>query len=376
MFLNAWDEYPVDYRREEIEFLRRALCAGECCALVGLSGSGKSNLLGFLTNRVEFPDGCPRLVMVDCNRLSELKAEQFFDMAAGQLSGPSVNAAWDSPGSALARLESCLESALSRDKLVCLLIDRFDVLVGQEWFAAVSNNLRALRDRFKYRLAYLVAARQPLDQAGELAELFYGRTLWLGPLSKQDALWSAARDLKRFSRGGLVAGEAELQRIVQLSGGYPSMLRAVCEAYAAGSPLEEATLRRSLPVAARLEEFWQDNPGPEALRLSNLSGHPWLGTSPPEMRIATEQYTPGIDSSQLTAKENLLLRYLMANPGRVCEKDELVQAVWPEEVQFSRGVRDESLAQLVRRLRLKIETSPEDPVHILTAPGRGYIYRT
>ena len=37
-----------------------------------------------------------------------------------------------------------------------------------------------------------------------------------------------------------------------------------------------------------------------------------------------------------------------------------------------RGVRDDSLAQMVRRLREKIETNPSEPQLILTVPGRGY----
>ncbi|HLE30620.1 MAG TPA: helix-turn-helix domain-containing protein [Anaerolineales bacterium] len=37
-----------------------------------------------------------------------------------------------------------------------------------------------------------------------------------------------------------------------------------------------------------------------------------------------------------------------------------------------RGVRDDSLAQLVRRLREKIEPDPANPRHIHTVPGRGY----
>ena len=36
------------------------------------------------------------------------------------------------------------------------------------------------------------------------------------------------------------------------------------------------------------------------------------------------------------------------------------------------GVRDDSLAQLVRRLREKIEPNPATPQHIHTVPGRGY----
>jgi two-component system KDP operon response regulator KdpE len=59
----------------------------------------------------------------------------------------------------------------------------------------------------------------------------------------------------------------------------------------------------------------------------------------------------------------------------VCEKDDLIRAAWPEDRAFLEGLRDDSLAQLVRRLRKKIEPDPSNPRHIHTIPGRGYRYR-
>jgi DNA-binding winged helix-turn-helix (wHTH) protein len=60
----------------------------------------------------------------------------------------------------------------------------------------------------------------------------------------------------------------------------------------------------------------------------------------------------------------------------LCKKDDLVQAIWPEEIIFEKGVRDESLAQLVRRLRVKIEADAAEPEYIHTVPGRGYLYKS
>jgi DNA-binding response OmpR family regulator len=81
---------------------------------------------------------------------------------------------------------------------------------------------------------------------------------------------------------------------------------------------------------------------------------------------------PRFDTTQLTAKENLLLGYLSARPAQVCSKDDLVRAVWPEDRVYERGVRDDSLAQLVRRLREKIEPDPATPRYVHTVAGRGY----
>ena len=102
-----------------------------------------------------------------------------------------------------------------------------------------------------------------------------------------------------------------------------------------------------------------------AVRNSALEGQPLLA-------LATSPQ--GFDSSQLTEKEFLLLEYLQAHAGEVCHKADLVQAVWPEDVVYARGIRDDSLAQLVRRLRVKIEPDPSQPRYIQTVPGRGYLF--
>jgi DNA-binding response OmpR family regulator len=112
-----------------------------------------------------------------------------------------------------------------------------------------------------------------------------------------------------------------------------------------------------------LNEFLADQPGAAELLASRLSGHPFLPTTPAPARL---------DPAQLTAKEYLLWQFLQNHPGQVCEKDDLVRAVWPEDHIFEHGVRDDSLAQLVRRLREKVECDPSRPEHIHTIPGRGY----
>ena len=93
-----------------------------------------------------------------------------------------------------------------------------------------------------------------------------------------------------------------------------------------------------------------------------MEGHPFLQAVPEAHNI-------------LTAAEHCLLEYLRAHAGQVCAKDDLIQAVWSEDRIFQRGLRDDSLAQLIRRLRRKIEPDPDAPLHILTVPGRGYRYQ-
>jgi DNA-binding winged helix-turn-helix (wHTH) protein len=72
---------------------------------------------------------------------------------------------------------------------------------------------------------------------------------------------------------------------------------------------------------------------------------------------------------ELTVHEDRLLAYFLAHAGEICDKDDLMGAVWPDERY---DVGDERLAQLVKRLRDKIEPTPSHPVYLQTVRGRGY----
>ncbi len=350
-----WDSYPPTYRTNEIKAILNALCAGECVALVGLSGSGKSNLLGFLAHRIS--EGAPPWALVDCNRMTQATPAAFYGLVRRALGEP------DAAESGLEVLETAIEARLAANAgKLCLLFDRFDAL-PDAIVPSIGGNLRSLRDEHKYDLTYVIASRRPPDARSELAELFFAHTLWLGPLSAQDGRWSAASYARRR---GLEWDAATLDGILRLSGGYPAWLRAVCEAVADGAPLDPAELCRHPAVKLRLAEFWADEPTLEMLALSRLQGVPLLDDRPARRSAAHEP--------DLTAKELLLLDYFRAHPARVCEKDELIRAVWPEDRIFLKGVRDDSLAQLVRRLREKIEEDPSSPKRIQTIPGRGYRY--
>jgi energy-coupling factor transporter ATP-binding protein EcfA2 len=343
--MSIWNTYPNHYRRAEAGAVLAAIEAGECAAVVGLSGSGKSNLLGFLTHRA---GGKIPLVQIDCNRMQDGTPAAFYKLALDAL---GAGGATD--------LQTALAERLAHPPgRLGLVIDRFDAIPPAS-LPAVHGNLRALRDDHKYALSLVIATRHPLEPGSELAELFFGHTVWLGPLSLEDACWSAAQ----FSaRHNLDWEDAVLARLAALSGGYPSFLRATCEAYAAGTPLDLADMRQAAPVRHRLAEFWADQPAGQVLALSHLTDNPLL------VQPARSQ----VNTSGLTAGELRLLEHLQAHAGTVCSKDDLARAIWPEEKVFGDGIRDDSLAQLVRRLREKIEADPSAPRLVVTAPGRGY----
>ena len=73
-------------------------------------------------------------------------------------------------------------------------------------------------------------------------------------------------------------------------------------------------------------------------------------------------------SVQLTAKEFDLLHYLIAHPGEVFSRDDLLDAVWDQN--FVGGPA--TVTVHVRRLREKIERDPSRPSHLKVVWGTGY----
>lgn len=74
----------------------------------------------------------------------------------------------------------------------------------------------------------------------------------------------------------------------------------------------------------------------------------------------------------LSTLEFRLLHFLATHPNKVFSRDQLLDAVWGPE----RFVTPRSVDVYVRRLREKIEADPENPVHLKTVRGAGYLFET
>src|SRR5205823_4320768 len=74
----------------------------------------------------------------------------------------------------------------------------------------------------------------------------------------------------------------------------------------------------------------------------------------------------------LSTLEFRLLYYLASRPNRVFTRDQLLDAVWGTD----RFVTPRSVDVYVRRLREKIESDPENPMHLKTVRGAGYLFET
>lgn len=73
-------------------------------------------------------------------------------------------------------------------------------------------------------------------------------------------------------------------------------------------------------------------------------------------------------SIYLTAKEFDLLYFLFCHKGQVFTKEQLYENIWG----YNNAPEGSNLTSFIRKLRKKIEPSPDNPQYILTVWGVGY----
>lgn len=73
--------------------------------------------------------------------------------------------------------------------------------------------------------------------------------------------------------------------------------------------------------------------------------------------------------SILQKKENLLYKLLLSNIGDICERENIIETVWPEYLDMA--VSDWTIDQLIARLRTKLKMQ-KSPYAVKTVRTRGY----
>ena len=101
-------------------------------------------------------------------------------------------------------------------------------------------------------------------------------------------------------------------------------------------------------------------------------------TEAPENRITIRgleidrtryQVTRDGESLDLTKKEYELLTYMAENQGKICSREELLEAVWGYEGFYG---DTSSVDVTISRLRSKLEKDASRPEYLFTKRGMGY----
>lgn len=96
----------------------------------------------------------------------------------------------------------------------------------------------------------------------------------------------------------------------------------------------------------------------------------WLQAGPLALYPATCRVTLHGSELSLTATEFRLLEFLMASPGVVFSRQQLVEAVWGH----GRNVSDRAVDVYILRLRQKVEPNPAQPYFVRSVRGLGYAF--
>lgn len=99
---------------------------------------------------------------------------------------------------------------------------------------------------------------------------------------------------------------------------------------------------------------------------ATLVGHKW-----PKLKIErpTRRVSVNGELIELSAKEYTLLLYFDDHADRICSREEISKAVWPE---YKGNVFDYQVESLIKRLRQKLEPDAEESHLVVTIRGRGY----
>lgn len=443
---------PMEIRQEDGAYILQRVIDGDCCAVVGLSNTGKSYLLRSLARRQTSDRQLGGqaaghiFVYVDFNLMLEATEQGFYELilrclleALVQLEPnakflTSLQQAYQTlvaPPSAfqisLSFSEGLIAVCQGTPGNLVLQFDEFD-----EPFEQIDGraflNLRALKDKYRARLCYVTATNRRLSSirrgrdVDEFVELFEPFTRFLAPLGssevKQIIEWVAAQE-------GYTFDDEDRAFLHHHADGHLGLVLAVCRALGevTGEPVRDAgqdwlihrqvreQLDRDINVQAECRKLWDDLTEVQQDALMAVVGgeedvderaleslqnkglilaEGGLLLSPvmegfvrrqrltrrrrhEGVRVDVESGNVWVDGRSIPTLTDLEYRLLLLLYGRlnkICDKYQIVEAVWGEE--YIDQVDDARIDKLLSRLRTKIEPDPRDPRYVITMRGRGY----
>lgn len=453
---HPWTAHAPAYRAQEVQLLASWILTGASGSVIGLNGSGKSDLLGFLCHRPEvlnqyLPARAQpvTLLPMDLNNLPDSTLSALFRVILRTFAEHKVrfgeetqhliaqlyqeNRAAADPFLSQSALRELLIHLQQRRHRVVFALDRFDTFCRM-LTPEMGDALRGLRDGFKGTLSYIASMRLGLDYVpepevlGDLHRLLDQHLCYVGPMNEQDTRDTIARRVQVVDPP---PSAAEIDQIWQLSGGYPSLVMVLCRWWLT-HPHRPALaqwlefLGREAGVRHRLEDIWAGLTQEEQLVLFEVQksalldkkaqaavGHRYAavlenlvakGLCVPQSsgwRLFSQLFAEHVAQvggysrgkiwfdratqtlyhgqtvlAELAPKERALLQFMVEHPRLQHTYTDVIVAAWNEEERYH-GVTNDSLYQVVRGLRQKIEPNPAQPVYMVNWRGKpegGYIF--
>lgn len=411
--------YPDSFRHDDVEQLTQLLRNRRSVVLVGMKRVGISNFLRFFlshhmlvsTKHEKFLN-----ISVDLNDLVErelfpfwiLTLKRISDVVEDEIKNTKVKKKvsqlfLDSIQShdvflTIDSIKKSLLLLINEGYLPTLFLMRFDRMIDAatpSFFA----NFQGLIDATHGKLSFVFTSARPLDDLSpqiftKHALSVFADTIYLKPATPKDVEIVLGTFV---DEANLTISEAVKKELLKLVDGYNQYLQYALIALKERNENEASKLFDVLfsdeRIGLQSEELWESLTVEEKKVLEKVLLK--KNVSEEEKRQAKYLFNSGfLDEKnnifskifeeyirekvktkkenhilELSKKEHLLLTFLEGKINDVCEREEIIEYVWPEVESL--GVSDWAIDRLVSRLRNKLK-SQNLPLEIVTIKTRGY----
>lgn len=416
--------YPADFRKGDAKKLAQQINKRRNTVLIGMKRVGISNFLRFFLNHPGVTEKYLNskkhiFIPVDLNDLVEREIFPFWILTFKRISDAVEKS--ELPVSLKKQIEQYfLDSIQSQDlfltldylrKSLSLIADdgylptifliRFDRMRGaitSEFF----GNLQGLFDATHGKLSYVITSDHSLDQLepevfNKQSVSVFSDNLFIKPAEKPDTKNIFESSIKQFNLNLKPEITRELLTIVD--GHTQYLLYGLISIGENQINLNPENLfdflKNDERISLQSEELWESLNSDEQIILLKVLNKEKLNST----EIKNAQYlinTGFIDektmkifnkifeyfiktkdeenkkeknASELSKKEHLFLSFLERNLDTICEREEIIEAVWPETENL--GVTDWAIDRLAARLRSKLKNQNKN-YEIITVKTRGY----
>lgn len=411
--------YPLDFRNDIAAALGEHLQQQQSVELVGMKRVGINNFLRFflfhegIKTKYMPQNGKHFFIFIDLNDLIERELFPFWRLtfkritdtvAASDLSEEIKNkisgffSAAIQSGDLFLTYDGVREALtlLARQNIYpTLFLSRFDRL-SEAATSDFFNNLESLKEATQDKLSYVFTSYRELDAL--MPNVFnrknlalFSHIVYMRPTDKKDSEVILATMEEHY---GFTLSQDMVEEVLRLAGGHVQYIQLalliLSEAKVKATP---TTLQDILLADERItlqsEELWESLQDIEKevltkeLEVQKLTEEDkknakylWDTGFLPSFSPLFAEYVKkndkkenGTTGVEFSKKEHLLFKFLEEHANEICEREDIVDRVWPEYKEY--GVSDWSVDRLVARVRSKLKKQ-NSPYEMVTVRTRGY----
>lgn len=414
--------YPIGFRSGDAKRLGTSLAHHDSVVLVGMKRVGISNFLRFFLNHPDIAatyikNGMTHIsIIVDLNDLVERDVYPFWMLVLTRLvDSIQKSTVPDSVKRESRRifvksiqLKDLFFTVESVRKLIgeinqhtiyptifLLRFDRIADIITPELF----NNLQGLKEVVKQKLSYVFTSYRPLYELSpgvftKASLSVFAQDMYVTPAGASDS--NAILDTLATRYHATISSE-RIDQLIRVSGGHVQYMHLALlrQTNDPSLPQKEddliAILSKDEQIHLLSEELFDSlTKGEKEVLLSVHRAHPvdadgrrlaaylWnTGMVDAQGRIFSPLFAAYLDTltaihqgnGEFSKKEHLLFGFLKSHEGALCEREAIIEAVWPESTDL--GVSDWAIDRLVARVRHKLKHQG-NVYEIVTVKTRGY----